>query len=65
MFFEERIINMGEDTQKAFAKVKELLCVAVLALPDFSQPVEVECHVSGIRIGAVLIQAKLPIAYFS
>ena len=41
----------GEDAHKAFAKVKELLCVAsILALLDISQPFEVECDASDIRI---------------
>ena len=56
----------GGDAHKAFEKVKELLCATlVLALPNFSQPFEVECNASGIGIGVVLVHGKRPITYFS
>eukprot|EP01088_Endostelium_zonatum_P000425 TRINITY_DN1069_c0_g2_i14.p1 TRINITY_DN1069_c0_g2~~TRINITY_DN1069_c0_g2_i14.p1 ORF type:complete len:1095 (-),score=232.18 TRINITY_DN1069_c0_g2_i14:2084-5368(-) len=56
----------GDEQQKAFEKLKELLCSApVLRHPDNSQPFEVLCDASGYAIGVVLQQNGHAISYYS
>jgi hypothetical protein len=57
-----------QECQKAFDDVKQALITApVLAMPDFSNPVEIEiiCDASIRGIGAVLTQFGRPIAFES
>lgn len=56
----------NSDAQEAFEKLKKAVTSApVLALPNFSIPFEVECDASGKGVGAVLLQQKRPISFFS
>ena len=54
----------GEEQELAFVFFKEKLCFAhVLVLPDSTKAFEIECD--AFRIGAILMQDRRPIAYFS
>jgi RNase H-like domain found in reverse transcriptase/Integrase zinc binding domain len=56
----------SESAKEAFLALKTALMTApVLALPNFSLPFLLEIDVSGVGIGAVLMQDKHPIAFYS
>lgn len=58
--------HWNSEAESAFRTLKKALTTApVLGLPDFTQPFVIECDASSYGIGAVLMQAGKPIAYFS
>jgi hypothetical protein len=58
--------SWNDDAATAFQALKAAVTSApVLALPDFARPFVVECDALTYGLGAVLIQDKHPIAYFS
>ena len=58
--------SWSEEAAAAFQALKHAVTSApVLALPDFAQPFVVECDASTYGFGAVLLQDKHPLAFFS
>ncbi|WVZ70335.1 hypothetical protein U9M48_019010 [Paspalum notatum var. saurae] len=58
--------HWGTTQEKAFNTLKDKLTHApLLQLSDFGKTFELECDVSGIEIGGVLLQEGKPVAYFS
>ncbi|KAA0032164.1 transposon Tf2-1 polyprotein isoform X1 [Cucumis melo var. makuwa] len=56
----------NEESKESFLKLKSaMMSLPTLALPNFALPFEIETDASGFRVGAVLIQSKRPIAFYS
>lgn len=54
------------EAESAFQNQKQALTTGpVLRMPNFSQPFEIECDASGRGLGAVLMQDRQHVAYFS
>lgn len=52
--------------QNSFDAIEEALCqAAILVIPNFKKPFQVEVKASGLGVGAVLTQEGKPIDFFS
>ncbi|MCH85549.1 transposon Tf2-1 polyprotein, partial [Trifolium medium] len=58
--------SWGSEASLAFEQLKTVMTTSpVLVLPNFNLPFEVECDAAGRGLGAVLMQNRQPIAFFS
>lgn len=58
--------SWGQEAAEAFERLKVVMTTSpVLILPNFDVPFEVECDAAGRGLGAVLMQNRQPIAFFS
>ena len=60
------VFRWNEEANASFEKLKlSMMTLSVLAMPNFILPFETERDASGYGVGAMLTQAKKPVAYFS